>query len=138
MEVLTVEEYTTPGPICVDPDQPLKDVIQEMEAHGFRHVPVVVGNKAVGIISERDVNLVASFSHFNNLTVKDVMREEPYAVSPETPLAEVALAMSHQKIGSAIVQDSEGKIYGIFTSTDALNALVEILRELTKTTPATF
>ena len=37
------------------------------------------------------------------------------------------LAMSKQKIGSAVVSD-HNEIVGIFTSTDALNALVEILR----------
>jgi acetoin utilization protein AcuB len=42
-------------------------------------------------------------------------------------LGEVALQLSSQKVGSALVLDESGEIYGIFTTTDALNALVEIL-----------
>ena len=46
-------------------------------------------------------------------------------------LDEVALAMSEKKVGSVIVNDDEGRFYGIFTATDALNALVETVRRNT-------
>ena len=37
--------------------------------------------------------------------------------------------MSDRKIGSVIVNDEEDRFLGIFTASDALNALVEIVRE---------
>ena len=36
--------------------------------------------------------------------------------------------MSSKKLGSAIVLDEQGDLAGIFTTTDALNALVEVIR----------
>ena len=36
--------------------------------------------------------------------------------------------MSDAKIGSLIVNDDNEKLVGIFTNTDALNALIEVLR----------
>jgi predicted transcriptional regulator len=36
--------------------------------------------------------------------------------------------MSSKKLGSLIVTNSSGDVSGIFTNTDALNALVEVLR----------
>ena len=45
------------------------------------------------------------------------------------PLDEVAHAMSEKKVGSVIVNDEDGKFLGIFTVTDALNALIEIVRK---------
>jgi CBS domain-containing protein len=39
----------------------------------------------------------------------------------------VAYRLSKEKKGSAIVLDLEERLYGIFTTTDALNALVEIV-----------
>ncbi|MNJ78179.1 CBS domain protein [compost metagenome] len=57
------------------------------------------------------------------------MAEEPLCVNAATPLDEVALLMSENKVGSVIVKDEEGELLGIFTATDALNALIEIVRE---------
>jgi len=55
----------------------------------------------------------------------------PLTVRASTPLDEVALAMSEKKVGRLIVNDDEGRFYGIFTATDALNALVETVRRNT-------
>lgn len=43
------------------------------------------------------------------------------------PLLDVVFHLSEEKIGSAIITD-DGKLDGIFTTTDALNALVDILK----------
>ena len=56
------------------------------------------------------------------------MTPAPYTVLPDTPLDEVVYNMSKQKIGSTIVKSDEDEYIGIFTSTDALNALLEVLR----------
>mgnify|MGYP000267030272 CR=1 FL=1 len=37
-------------------------------------------------------------------------------------------AIPHLRDGSAIVNDEDGRLLGIFTATDALNALVEVIR----------
>ena len=58
----------------------------------------------------------------------DIMAADPVTVSVSAPLDEVAYTMSEKKIGSVIVNDQNGKLLGIFTATDALNALIEIVR----------
>ena len=55
------------------------------------------------------------------------MKKDPYIVDSTTKLSEVAFYMAKHKYGSALVQEPDGEL-GIFTSTDALNALVEVLR----------
>ena len=54
------------------------------------------------------------------------MSLEPLMVYANDKLSDVAFQLSSAKIGSAIVLDEDSKIFGIFTTTDALNALVEI------------
>ena len=46
-------------------------------------------------------------------------------VEPTTPIAQVARKMVQERIGSAIVM-KENKVTGIFTTIDALRALMEI------------
>jgi CBS domain-containing protein len=50
-----VREWMTPDPITVDPATPAAEAAGIMLEHGFRHLPVVEGDRTVGIVSLRDV-----------------------------------------------------------------------------------
>ena len=58
---------------------------------------------------------------------EDAMSQDCYAVTPESSLARVAEHMAEHKIGSAVVME-EGKVIGLFTTTDALNMLAKSIR----------
>lgn len=125
-----VEEFTTPDPITAGEDMTIDELRQLMETHGIRHLPVIRGNTVVGVVSDRDVRLVAGLTVAEKLQVRagDIMAADPLTVKSTAPLDEVAYAMSEKKVGSAIVNDEQGRFLGIFTSIDALNALIEIVR----------
>jgi acetoin utilization protein AcuB len=129
---VAVEEYTTPNPITAEENMPIGDVQRLMADHGVRHLPVVRDGRVVGVISDRDVRVVLGLSieHQQQVRAGDVMAVDPLTVSAATPLDEVAYAMSDRKVGSAIVNDEQGELLGIFTATDALNALIEVTRSL--------
>jgi CBS domain-containing protein len=50
-----VREWMTAEPITITPETSAEDAAQTMLDNGFRHLPVVEGERAVGIISIRDV-----------------------------------------------------------------------------------
>jgi CBS domain-containing protein len=50
-----VREWMTADPITVTPDTAAEDAARTMLDNGFRHLPVVEGDRAVGIVSIRDV-----------------------------------------------------------------------------------
>ncbi|QJD60393.1 CBS domain-containing protein [Pseudomonas sp. gcc21] len=126
-----VDEFTTPDPITADENMPVDDLRELMEENGIRHLPIVRGSAVVGVVSDRDVRLSAGLSAAEKFLVQasDIMAEEPLCVKASTPLDEVAYAMSERKVGSVIVKNDAGELVGIFTATDALNALIEIVRE---------
>lgn len=126
-----VEEFTTPDPITADESVMVDDLRLLMEKHGIRHLPIVRGREVVGVVSERDVRIFSGLSAAEKFQVQasDIMAENPLCVTAGTPLDEVAYRMSERKVGSVIVKDDEGELLGIFTATDALNALIEIVRE---------
>ena len=127
---LPVEEYTTPDPITAEEDMTFDDLRRLMAEHGIRHLPVVRGSAVVGVISDRDVRLVSGLTVEEKAQVRaaDIMAADPVSVKASTPLDEVAYVMSDKKVGSVIVNDENGEFLGIFTATDALNALIEIVR----------
>ena len=125
---LKVEEFTTPNPLQVTVGTNLEQAWKTMFEHKIRHILIHKENDVVGIVSSRDLTTFSQATNFNDMKVEDIMSKDIYTVSPETPLFEVALKMSEEKIGSAVIYDPEEKALGIFTATDALNALVEVLR----------
>ena len=124
---IPVDEYTTPSPVTVSSSTSMPDLMAIMKNYEIRHIPVVDNDVAVGIISDRDLKMMMNVEGASALQAGDLMHEDPFTVESGTSLEQVVLEMSKNKIGSAIV-NNDGNIVGIFTSTDALNALVEVLR----------
>ncbi|MCL4780811.1 MAG: CBS domain-containing protein [Gammaproteobacteria bacterium] len=127
---LSVEEFTTPDPITVAENTGIEELQRLMDQHGIRHLPVLRGERVVGVISDRDVRAVAGLSVAEKLQVcaSDIMADDLLTVPASASLDEVAYAMAERKVGSAIVTEADGRFLGIFTASDALNALVEIAR----------
>jgi CBS domain-containing protein len=50
-----VSEYMTPAPEVLQPDSDIADAAQVMLQLGVRHLPIVRGNRLVGVLSMRDV-----------------------------------------------------------------------------------
>ncbi|HNR23157.1 MAG TPA: CBS domain-containing protein [Steroidobacteraceae bacterium] len=125
-----VEEFTTPNPITASGDLPVDELRELMQEHGVRHLPIVRDGRIVGLVSDRDVRVALGLGagHRIQVSAADLMATDLLTVSAAQPLDEVAFAMSDRKLGSAIVNDERGEFLGIFTVTDALNALIEIVR----------
>lgn len=127
---VAVEEFTTPDPVMVPDTASIDEMAELMEQHDVRHLPIVRDGEVVGVVSDRDLRLARGLSdeRRNQVTARDVMATDPIAVLSDTPLDEVAFDMSERKIGSVLVYEESGDYLGIFTVTDALNALIEIVR----------
>lgn len=125
---ISIEDYTTPCPVTVGKDESIQKVIEVMDKDHIRHIPVMNGDKVAGIISERDILTILATKVEGDITAGEVMTPNPFTVGPNSTLDEVAYEMSSNKIGSAVVIDDHSNLLGIFTTTDALNALIEIVR----------
>jgi acetoin utilization protein AcuB len=129
MAKLTVGRFMTPSPHVVTRGKTLAQAHQAMREKGIRHLPVVEGGRLVGLVSQRDLYLLETLKGVDvaRETIEEAMTADPIAVPPDAPLEEVAEAMAARKHGSAVVVD-RGAVVGIFTTTDALRALVSVLK----------
>lgn len=124
----TIQKYMTAMPLTVRPDLPLSAADKLMHDHGIRHLPVLAGGQLVGLVSQRDVRLIETLKDVDPkvVTVEEAMSQDIYEIKPDTSLEEVATNMAEHKYGSAVVVD-HGKVVGIFTTVDAMKALVDVL-----------
>ncbi len=125
---LRIDDCMAPGPIVIEKDAPMAEAHRLMRAHGVRHLPVVSESELVGILSIRDLHLLETLQDIDqdSVAVSEAMNEHPYSVDPTSDLRTVVLNMHARKIGSAVVVE-DSKIVGLFTTTDALRALANLL-----------
>ena len=125
----TIETLMTPSPHSIGPEQTIAMALKLMRTHGVRHLPVLDGGNIIGLVSERELELVSTLGASNpeRASVEQAMIPDPYWAEVDTPVAEVAAKLAERKLGSAVITRG-GKLAGVFTTTDALRALAELAR----------
>jgi acetoin utilization protein AcuB len=121
---MLVENRMIKEPITIEPDELLIRASHKMRSGGFRRLPVVRDGKLIGIISERDLR--EHRGHLEHIKVNGVMTENPFTVSPQTPVEEAARIMVERQIGGLPVVE-EGRLIGIITVTDVMNAFLDLM-----------
>ena len=121
---IPIQHYMSSVLVVIEPQRTIADASHLMRVHSIRHLPVVSKGKVVGLLSQRDVYLLETLKDVDpsQVAVEEAMVREVYMVDPEEPVYRVANEMAERKIGSAVVSH-DGKLLGLFTSTDALRAL---------------
>lgn len=113
-------------PLTIQVGLSLEDARQRMFDHHIRHLPVVEGERLVGVLSERDiVRAEATRVPLRAQKVEQVMRTSPYVCHPDELLSRVATDMAQHRYGCAIVVERD-RVVGMFTTVDALNRLAAL------------
>lgn len=125
-----VGDYMSKTALCIALEADLEEAVRMMQEHGFRHLPVMDGDKLVGVVSDRDLAIVESLlpGEWERICVAEAMTPEPYCVTPDAALWKVARHMAQMKFGCAVVTDPGGAVLGLFTTTDALKVLADVAR----------
>jgi acetoin utilization protein AcuB len=125
-----VELFMVHSPHTIAAEQPLRSAHDKMRVYGIRHLPVLVGEKLVGIVSQRDLHFIEALSNvdLDKVPVSDAMTTNAYTVGPRTALRKVAAQMASHRYGCAVVVDDD-RVVGIFTTTDGMRALALLLSE---------
>lgn len=127
MSTKSVDEFMTRNPDTIAPERTLATAKMAMREKGVRHLPVVEDGQVVGILSEREVDLIAAIAErsADEISVKRAMLTNVLEVGPDESIVKVAQTMATAKTGSAVVV-SDGDVVGIFTTVDALAALAQL------------
>uniref|UniRef100_A0A7V4N3R3 CBS domain-containing protein n=1 Tax=Thermodesulfobacterium geofontis TaxID=1295609 RepID=A0A7V4N3R3_9BACT len=123
---MKVKNWMITEVIIASPEDTVEEAIQLMRRFSIRHIPIVIENgKLVGLVTESNLRAYLS-SEKLQLPLKEVMILNPITVDPETSIDEAARIIYKYKIGGLPVI-TEGKLVGIITITDILEAFIELM-----------
>jgi CBS domain-containing protein len=137
MSELTVAEVMQRDVVFMKPGDRLDLVDDVMNLGRIRHVPVVEGDRLVGVVSQRDL-LASSLSQvldfdgrqrrtFNrSVELSEVMSRNPVTVHADAGLKEAARLMVDHKIGCLPVLGDADEPLGLVTETDLLRGVFEL------------
>ena len=122
--------------VTLTPEDLLFDAVLKMNDYHIRHLPVVDNGRLVGIISNRDIRLLAkdlpeaqrAEGRYNlslEARVGEVMEVDPIVTGPDVELGEVLEVFLEEKVGAIPVVAEDKRLVGIIGYID----LLEILRE---------
>lgn len=136
-----VGDCMTPFLITVTPWDTLARAYELMGANRIRRLPVVDGDRLVGIITLSDLLEVKrpDPSHrlpleevareLEKLTVGTVMAKDPVSVYANDTLGHAAELMLEHKIGGLPVLDGDGRLAGLLTESNVFRLLARRWRE---------
>lgn len=126
----------TPDPLTLAPEETLMEALQTMRLRRIRRIPIVLGDKLVGLLTEGDLKraepstLSDTQEHFTQVMegtpVSRIMIQNLVTTTADAPLREAAQILYTNKYGALPVVEGE-RLIGILTDNDLIGALVRLL-----------
>ncbi len=128
---MTVQRFMTPDPVTIDGEASIEEATRLLKENNIRHLPVVRDGKLVGWLTDANLRGVIFAAMLEELKVEDVMIHDPISLDPSASIEDAARVIVQERIGGMPVVKN-GKVVGVITVIDFLNAFLEmmgILRE---------
>ncbi|MFQ5989583.1 MAG: CBS domain-containing protein [Candidatus Methylomirabilales bacterium] len=132
---MQVRNWMTKEVVTVSGATGIRVAANLMKTKKIRHLPVMEGERLVGIVTDRDLRqamppqALALDVHeldylMDEVHVSDVMTKRVVGVSPDVSFAKAADLMVRNKIGCLVVLEGEALV-GIITESDILRAVAD-------------
>ncbi len=123
--------------ITIGPDDSLEKAMDLMKKHRIRRLPVMDGDRLVGIVTDRDVReawasdattlSVYELKYLlDRVKIKEIMTKQVITITPRHTIEEAAKLMYEWKISGLPVLE-KGKLVGIITESDIFKIFLEVM-----------
>jgi len=136
---MNVGDAMTARPRCAAPDTPLSQVAELMESQDVGAIPILDGDRLVGMITDRDivVRAVAKDKDPRGMPSREIWSGELITVKPDQDLSDALQLMARHQVRRLPVVDDENRLVGVVSQADiALDAqdtsVGEMVAEISK------
>jgi acetoin utilization protein AcuB len=137
---MLVRDVMQAHPVTATIETRLSHLLRVLQQRGFRHIPIVDGDRLVGIVSDRDVKqALASAAQsadgrerdrlIDGLTAGAIMTRSVITIGPMFAVEDAARLMATRKISALPVTEGD-RLVGIVTETDVLGLFVRAMGAL--------
>jgi acetoin utilization protein AcuB len=130
---MKIHSLMIPDPITITANASISEAIELMKVNSIRHLPVVSqGRKLEGFLTLVDLKQGLIPSMLGDLTLQDLMIQEPITVNPDDDIEFAAQLIYKNKIGGMPVVTGD-QLVGIITATDILRTFIDMMGILSST-----
>ena len=132
MQNNAVRTWMTPSPLTIPPEESVLEAYEIMKHRHVRRLPVLQGEKLVGVITITDIRALAPLGALPLLEQNDLvgnskiaraMTPDPITIGPDENVSEAArLMMKHKISGLPVVEN--GKLIGILSESDVFRLVI--------------
>lgn len=115
-----VGEVMTQRPRAVTPQTPLNEVAEVMESDDVGAVPLVDGDRLVGIVTDRDivVRAIAKGKDPRGMPASEVSSSELVTVHPDDNLSDALELMARYQVRRVAVTAEDDRLVGVVSQAD--------------------
>ena len=116
----SIRDLMTANPRTVTSDQMVVDAAKIMREIDTGIVPIVEGDKLVGVVTDRDITIevVAQGKDPQSTKVTDVASRDLVTIDPQQNLDEAMRLMAEHQVRRLPVVEEDGKLIGIVAQAD--------------------
>ena len=115
----TVREAMTANPTTVEGSTTAEEAARTMKSEDVGSLPILDGNRLVGVITDRDLTLrVLGEGRGGETTVGEIASKDVVTVDPQQSLEEAARLMAEHQLRRLPVCEEDGKLVGIVAQAD--------------------
>ena len=115
-----VQDVMTTRPRAVTPQTPLNEVAELMETDDVGAVPIVDGDRLVGIVTDRDivVRAIAKGKDPRGMPAAEVSSRELVTVNPDDDLSDALKLMAQYQVRRLAVTAEDDRLVGVVSQAD--------------------
>jgi KaiC/GvpD/RAD55 family RecA-like ATPase/predicted transcriptional regulator len=129
--MIKIKDFMIKDVITIDSDKMVYEAAEIMEKESVSCLVVMKKDKPIGLLTERTIvrNVMLDNKNPKKTTVKDAMHKLEM-MSPEDDFFDLVEYMKNKNIRRVVIVDKKGKLLGIVTETDVVNASIRFQKEL--------
>ena len=115
-----VRDVMTTRPRCVTSDTPLDQVAELMETEDVGAIPIVDGDRLIGMVTDRDITIraVAKGKDPRGMPVSQIASQDLVTVDPDQDLSDALKLMGQYQVRRLAVVEEDERLVGVVSQAD--------------------
>jgi CBS domain-containing protein len=119
----SIQEAMTPNPTTVEPTTTVQEAARIMKSEDVGPLPIVEGDKLVGVITDRDLAIrIVAEGRGTDTTVGEIASKDVVTIDPQQSIDEAARLMAEHQVRRLPVVEEDGRLVGILAQADVAQA----------------